>query len=106
MDQVIKDMKLHVLFPEQTMPFLITVKEIASGWDVHLMNKGYRPPYPRTITQITTQGGEECKINLSQYYWKWRYTSLENHGVAIQLPDQYPYSFSVGTNPYLVISFS
>lgn len=106
MDRTITDMKLHVHLLEQTIPFLITVQEIASGWDIHLMERGYRPLHPYTFTQITSQGGEDFAINLSAYYWKWRYNSLNNHGVVVQLPNQYLHTFSVDTNPYLIISYS
>jgi hypothetical protein len=97
-------MHMHVQVPVHSSSVSILVKEIGGGWDEGLMTTGYAPPHENIITHASYQPNDsECVIDLNAFAHRWRFDSLQNHGVYVKLLDQAGLVFTFEKPPFLVV---
>ncbi|OAB35278.1 hypothetical protein PMSD_13180 [Paenibacillus macquariensis subsp. defensor] len=102
-DMEVTSMFLHVPLPAGSMETRLYLYKITKAWDEQSI-RNVRPAYIRNknkghICSETNEGW----FDLKHYIQAWRFDSLENHGVFVQLQSLDHLSFSEEHPPYLIV---
>ncbi|WP_134683943.1 hypothetical protein [Brevibacillus migulae] len=104
-DKTVLSMDLHIPVPIFGISIPVLVQELAGGWDEALMATGFVPARgPVIATVYTTPMLNECSTSLLAYEYRWRFSSLDNHGLVVQMLDPYGLIFPYDQPPYLIVT--
>ncbi len=104
-DMHVTRMVLRLPLPAADIPNrMLLAQLIASGWDEQLMQTGFQPPHPVTLVhKMVDPSLIEEEVDLTQYAYQWRFNSISNHGVYLELINHGGVTFSNNTCPFLIV---
>lgn len=103
-DMNVTSMILCVPLPARNMTATLYAHVILSGWDENTILRT-RPSYNRrSIVAQVAPHSKEGSIVLTEYAPGWRFKSVENHGLFVQLESFEALSFSEDNPPYLLVA--
>lgn len=103
-DMNISSMKMCVPLPFLLYPAGLACREIAGGWDEQLIWTAQPPKGEAFLSLSVAPGIQEVYLDLSRFNDSWRFRSLENHGVAVELSDSGNPPFRLENPPYLIVT--
>ncbi|TXK84646.1 hypothetical protein [Paenibacillus sp. N3.4] len=102
-DMDVTSMTLFVPLPAGSTEISLQLHEITTAWDEQYI-RNVCPAYilNKNEGRLSSETNEG-RFDLNNYIQAWRFDSLENHGVFLQLHSLGHLSFSEETPPYLLV---
>lgn len=103
-DMSVTSMRLCVPLPALQAPVSVSCREIAHGWDEQLILTVKPGKLALRETVQAVPGMPEISFELPDLIVPWRFRSLDNHGVHLELQDGATSTFQLENPPYLIVS--